>query len=157
MKSPARWAASRIAATLSAAALGVCYSAGVATAAADTPALPDGGSGFTISLAASSPYPYAGQYVTVTATTNADVGPTPYYITIYSETTGAELAVCGTGTTCSGTFSQGTPGTQELEAFVGDDVPGNGHPGFVLVSGNEVSVSWWQLVLRGFQAGQAAR
>ena len=149
MKSPARWPASRIAATLSAAALGVCCSAGVASAAADTPAFPGGGSGFAISLAVSSSYPYAGQSVTVTATTDADVGPTPYYITLYSETTGAELAACGDGTTCSATLAQGTPGTQVLEAFVGDDVPGSGHPGFVLVAANEVSVTWWQLVFHG--------
>lgn len=157
MKTLARWSAARIAATLSAAALGVCCSAGVAAASPATPDRPDGGGGLTISLAASSSYPYAGQPVTVTATTNADVGPTPYYITIYSETTGAELAVCGAGTTCSATFSQGTPGTQTLEAFVGDDVPGTGHPGFVLVPSNEVPVTWWQLVLRGFHAGRAPR
>ncbi len=55
------------------------------------------------------------------------------------------------------TLSLGAPGTQALEAFVGDDVPGSGHPGFVLVSSNEVSVTWWRLVLRGSRAGWAAR
>lgn len=148
MKSLAHWSVARIAATLSAATLGVYCSAGVAAAAPATPALPEAGNGFTISLAASSSYPYAGQSVILTASTNADVGPTPYYITIYSETTGAELAVCGVGISCSVTLSQSAPGTQAVQAFVGDDAPGAGQPGFVLVSSNEVPVTWWQLILR---------
>jgi hypothetical protein len=125
MKSPAHRPVSRLAVTLGAAVLGVCCSAGAAVAAPATPARPSGGNGFTISLAASSSVPYVGQSVTLTATTNADVGPTPYYITIYSQTTGAELAVCGVGTTCSAAASQSGTGTQVFEAFVGDDVPGD--------------------------------
>ena len=111
MKSLPHWPASRIAATLCAAALGVWCLAAAAAAAPATPANPSGGNGFTISLAASTSYPYAGGTVTLTATANADVGPTPYYITIYSETTGAELAICGSGTTCSAAVSQYRPGT----------------------------------------------
>jgi hypothetical protein len=143
MKSLAYASLSRVAATLSAAACGVWCLAGVALAAPAAPQRPAGGDGFAISLAASSPYEPVGQSVTLTATTNADVGPTPYYITIYSETTGAELAVCGAGTTCSATVVQGTVGTQGFEAFVGDDVLGNGHPGFALVASTEVVVGWW--------------
>ena len=30
-----------------------------------------------------------------------DIGPTPYYISIFNETTGAQLAICGTGTSCT--------------------------------------------------------
>jgi hypothetical protein len=151
MKSLAHWSLPRItslpriAAVVSAAALGVCCQATAAAAASVSPALPDGGPGFMISLAASSPSAFVGQSVTLTATTNADVGPTPYYITIYSETTGAELAVCGFGTTCSATVSQNATGVQDFEAFVGDDVAGEGHPGFTLVSSNEVPVTWWFL------------
>ncbi|HEY6277650.1 MAG TPA: hypothetical protein VIX86_15100 [Streptosporangiaceae bacterium] len=149
MKSRAHRSLSRIAGTMSAAALGVCCLAGSAVAAPAAPALPAAGNGFADSLAASWSYPLAGQSVTLTATTNTDVGPTPYYITIYSETTGAELAVCGSGTTCSATVSQTAAGRQVFEAFVGDDVPGNGHPGFVLVSSNEVPVAWWWLIFHG--------
>jgi hypothetical protein len=147
MKSRAFRSATRLAGTLSAAAIAVGCAASAAAAAPATPALPDGGGGFSVSLAASSPYPYVGQPVTITATTNADVGPTPYYITIYSETTGAELAICGFGTTCSATVSQSAPGSQDFEAFVGDDVPGDGHPGFVVVSSNTAAVTWWQFVI----------
>ncbi len=83
------------------------------------------------------------------ATANTDVGPTPYYITIYDETTGAELAVCGTGTTCSAAVSESSTGSQRFEAFIGDDVPGTGHPGFVLVASNQVTATWWRFVIIG--------
>jgi len=143
MQSRTRTSLSRIATTLLATAGGLWCLAGVALAAPAAPQHPAAGNGFAVSLTASSAYPLIGQSVTLTATTNADVGPTPYYITIYSETTGAELAVCGFGTTCTATVAQSTPGTQTFEAFVGDDVPGDGHPGFALVSSSEVAVGWW--------------
>jgi hypothetical protein len=148
MKSLARPSLARLSATVSAAALGAWCLGGVAVAAPATEQIPAAGDGFAVSLAASSSYAALGQPVTLTATTNTDVGPTPYYITIYSETTGADLATCGYGTTCTATVTQATPGNQVFEAFVGDDVPGNGRPGFALVSSNEVQVGWW-FILRG--------
>jgi hypothetical protein len=129
-----------------AAATALCCYSGVAQAATARPAA---GNGFTVSLAASSTDPYVGTSVTLTATANTDVGPTPYYITIYDETTGAELAVCGSGITCSATVSESTTWTQRFEAFIGDDVPGTGAPGFVLVSSNQVPVLWWRFVIIG--------
>lgn len=129
-----------------AAATALCCFSGVAQASA---LRPSAGNGFTVSLAASGTDPYAGTAVTLTATVNTDVGPTPYYITIYDETTGAELAVCGTGITCSATVSEPATGSHEFEAFIGDDVPGTGAPGFVLVSSNQVSVLWWRFVIIG--------
>lgn len=148
MKSLARASLPRVAATLSAAVLGVWCLAGTAAAAPASSQVRMAGDGFTVSLVASSPYAGVRQPVILTATTNTNVGPTPYYITIYSETTGAEVAVCGFGTTCTATVSQAVPGSQVFEAFVGDDVPGNGHPGFALVWSNEVQVGWW-FILRG--------
>jgi len=56
------------------------------------------------------------------------------------------------GTTCTATVTQATPGTQTFEAFVRDDVPGNGRPGFALVASNEIQVGWWFL-LRGHAPG----
>jgi hypothetical protein len=53
---------------------------------------------------------------TVTATTNANVGPTPYYIEIFNEN-GTRLAVCGSGTSCSVLFTPSTAGS-DLVAFV---------------------------------------
>lgn len=148
MQSRGRTSLLRIATTLLATAGGVWCLAGVALAVPAASQHPAAGNGFAVSLAASSAYPLIGQSVTLTATTNVDVGPTPYYVTIYSETTGAELAVCGSGTTCTATVAQDTFGDQTFEAFVGDDVPGNGQPGFALVSSNEVTVGWW-FILRG--------
>lgn len=129
-----------------AAATAVCCYSGVAQAATAHPAA---GNGFTVSLAASSTDPYLGTPVTLTATANTDVGPTPYYISIYDETTGAELAVCGSGSTCSATVSESTPGSQVFQAFIGDDVPGTGAPGFVLVSSSQVPVLWWRFIRIG--------
>jgi hypothetical protein len=136
----------RFAAPLLAAVTALCCFSGAAQAAT---ARPDAGNGFTVSLAASSAAPYVGTAVTLTATANTDVGPTPYYITIYDETTGAELAVCGTGITCSATVSESSTGSQQFEAFIGDDVTGTGHPGFVLVSSNQVTATWWRFVIIG--------
>lgn len=129
-----------------AAATALCCCCGVAQAATARPAA---GNGFTVSLAASSTDPYLGTAVTLTAAANTDVGPTPYYITIYDETTGAELAVCGSGSTCPATVSESSPGSHVFEAFVGDDVPGTGHPGFVLESSNQVPVLWWRFIKIG--------
>ena len=136
----------RLLAPLLAAAATISCCAGVAQAATARPAA---GNGFTVSLAASSTDPYVGTAVTLTATANTDVGPTPYYITIYDETTYADLAVCGTGTTCSATVSESSAGSQQFEAFIGDDMPGTGHPGFVLVASNQVTATWWRFVIIG--------
>jgi hypothetical protein len=146
MRFPTRLSLPRIAATLASAVCVVWCLTGVALAAPAAPQVPAAGNGFAVSLAASSSFLPFGGSVTLTATTNTDVGPTPYYITIYSETTGAELALCGFGTTCTVSVAQNGLGTQTFEAFVGDDVPGNGHPGFALVSSNEVSVTWFLIL-----------
>jgi hypothetical protein len=53
---------------------------------------------------------------TVTATANGDVGPTPYYIEIFNET-GTRLAACGSGSTCSVTFTPSYAGSN-LVAFI---------------------------------------
>ena len=143
MKPATKGSLSRVAALLSAVACAVWCLGGVALAAPAALQHRAAGNGFAISLAASSPVEPIGQPVTLTATANTDVGPTPYYITIYSETTGAELAVCGSGATCTATVAQATLGTQTFEAFVGDDVASNGRPGFALVSSNQVSVVWF--------------
>jgi hypothetical protein len=129
-----------------AAAATLCIGTGVAQAAT---ARPDAGNGFAVSLATSATDPYLGTSVTLTAMANTDVGPTPYSITIYDETTGAELAVCGSGSSCSATVSESSTGSHQFEAFIGDDRPGTGAPGFVLVASNKVSVLWWRFVIIG--------
>jgi hypothetical protein len=76
-------------------------------------------SGFQISLTAprsASGGGYTG-YVTVTATTNLDVGPTPYFIQIFNQGTGALVGRCASGTTCTVTAPVAT-GWNSHVAFV---------------------------------------
>jgi hypothetical protein len=47
---------------------------------------------------------------------SGNVGPTPYYIEIFNET-GTRLAVCGSGSTCSATFTPSYAGSN-LVAFI---------------------------------------
>jgi hypothetical protein len=59
---------------------------------------------------------------TFTATANVNVGPTPYYIEIWDATTGTELEICGSGTTCSATYTtSGDETTHQIVAFVSAD------------------------------------
>jgi hypothetical protein len=53
---------------------------------------------------------------TVTAYADGNVGPTPYYIEIFNEN-GALLALCGSGSTCSATFTPSYAGSN-LVAFI---------------------------------------
>jgi protein tyrosine phosphatase (PTP) superfamily phosphohydrolase (DUF442 family) len=57
-------------------------------------------------VTASPPSPWAMGSTTLTATTNIDVGPTPYYIRIWDGEAGAYIATCGAGTTCSGSVTR---------------------------------------------------
>jgi hypothetical protein len=64
---------------------------------------------WTVFLTASSSSLWPTQYTTLTATTNMDVGPTPYYIRIYSlsfSTPTTLVASCGFGTTCTVSVTQ---------------------------------------------------
>jgi hypothetical protein len=75
---------------------------------------------WTVTLAASPTGLLPGQYSTLTATANMNVGPTPYYLRIYDETTGEYVATCGTGTTCSTSVTQPAPATDDYIALVSD-------------------------------------
>lgn len=70
--------------------------------------------GFVVSLTAPSST-FGSE--TVTATTNMDIGPTPYYTEIIDESTGTMLTLCGAGTSCSTTFAP-SPLGDDLVAFV---------------------------------------
>jgi hypothetical protein len=77
---------------------------------------------FQVSLRGPAEIPSGGDPGIYTAAVNQDVGPTPYWIQIFDETTGARLAACGSGTTCSASFTPSTSG-DNLVAFVSDDSP----------------------------------
>lgn len=72
---------------------------------------------FQVSLSGPSVLQYNAGPGIYTATVNQDVGPTPYWIEIFDESTGTRLAVCGFGTTCSVSFTPSTSG-DNLVAFV---------------------------------------
>lgn len=73
---------------------------------------------YSVAIRASNYTPWGGQTSTITATSNVDVGPTPYYIVIDEQYTGAVLAVCGTGTTCSADVSYSTPQLHQYFALI---------------------------------------
>ncbi len=70
--------------------------------------------GWSLTLAASS---VVNGSQTVTATANADVGPTPYYIEIYSLPTNHLIGICGSGSTCAITFAP-SYNTYDIQALV---------------------------------------
>lgn len=59
-----------------------------------------------------------GGTTTLSATTSADVGPTPFYTEIFDTTTGARIGVCGFGTVCNATTSQSSATTHRFVAYV---------------------------------------
>ena len=105
------------------------------------------GNGFLSRISASPQKLRISQYSTITATTNSDVGPTPYYISLYDLTAHSELAVCAAGTTCSATLTQQAAGTHAYKAYVGNYPTSNRAPGFVLVSSRTTNVTWYRLII----------
>jgi hypothetical protein len=74
--------------------------------------------GVYLSLSASPTTVPVGTGATLTATTSADIGPSPFWTEIYDVTTGTRVAVCGYGTSCSTTVSQGAATTHEYIAYL---------------------------------------
>ncbi len=75
----------------------------------------------TESLSASPTTVAIGGTATVTATTGANIGPSPFYTEIFDATTGTRVAVCGVGTTCSATVSQNVATTHKYIAYLSAD------------------------------------
>ncbi|MBM9506530.1 hypothetical protein [Actinacidiphila acididurans] len=74
------------------------------------------GSGLQVALTATAPG--YNTPVTVTATANIDVGPTPYWIEIFT-LDGTRLITCAAGSTCSYTFYPARyPGETDVVAFL---------------------------------------
>jgi hypothetical protein len=74
--------------------------------------------GADTALSASATKASVGSSVTLTATTDWDVGPSPFYIEIFDMTTGRFLSSCGGGTSCSVQVSQAEATTHAYEAFL---------------------------------------
>lgn len=99
--------------------------------------------GYTVSLSASPTSPWVTQYSTLTARTNQDVGPTPYWISIVDTSTGNYVAICGSGTVCTASVTRASVGGSYYRAYVAW-YPTNGTvpPGGTQASSSSVYVYW---------------
>ncbi len=76
---------------------------------------------FTVTLAVSPGTQWPTLNTTLSATANQDVGPTPYWISIFDTSTGspgARVALCGSGTTCVATVTSPVPASRIYTAYV---------------------------------------
>lgn len=101
---------------------------------------------FSISLAAARVYPNTYVSDTLTATTNGDVGYTPYFIEIFDATTGTLEGYCGSGTSCAVDVTSSTPTQHNFVAYVSSFGTSNPPP-FVIATSPTVSVTWVTLTL----------
>jgi hypothetical protein len=85
---------------------------GITAAAAAVP--------FSVKLVADNASLAPGGTATLTATSNQDVSPTPFFIEIFDATTGAFLVSCGTGTTCATSVTQSGSTVQNYVAYITD-------------------------------------
>jgi hypothetical protein len=97
---------------------------------------------FSISLSSSRHSYVWSNPAQLTATTNADVGPSPYYIEIFDQTIGLNVAICGRGSSCSGPLSESRATTDNFVAYV-SLYGGSAPPPSVQVTSNVVSVTWY--------------
>lgn len=79
---------------------------------------------------------------TLTAYANADVGPTPYFIEIYDQTSGAFLAECGSGDTCSTSVRQQVRVVKRYVAYVSSYSTSNNPPPNIQVTSAASEVQW---------------
>jgi hypothetical protein len=73
---------------------------------------------WTVTLGASATTVTAGTSVTLTATVNQDVGPTPYFIVILTSG-GTVVKYCGIGTTCATPVTSSIPASGTYHAVIG--------------------------------------
>ena len=118
--------------------VGASNSAGTAAGQSQTIVVaPAAVSGYAVTLAASSTSLAVGGTVTLTATANQDVGPTPYGLSIVNSTTGVVLIHVGSGTTTSVTVTESSATSQ---TFVGRIDTQGGTP--IAATSSPVTVSW---------------
>ncbi len=81
--------------------------------------------GYSVALTSSAASVGVGSSVTLTATANQDVGPTPYGLYIYDVTTGVAVAHVPSGASVSALVSQSSATTQRYVAYVTNNGPVN--------------------------------
>jgi PASTA domain len=101
---------------------------------------------FTVGLTAGPASLAPGGTTTLTATSNQDVGPTPWFIEIFDSTTGAFLVECGFGTTCATSVTQSGSAIQSYIAYVSGFGTANPPPAIQATS-SFVLVSWLSVTL----------
>lgn len=99
---------------------------GTAAAKGTTPAPQDLPTAITLSASPMQLWPT--MTTTITAIANADVGPTPDYLSIYDMTDQAYVATCASGTTCSVGVTSKTATTTQYVAYVGANPTDNSAP-----------------------------
>lgn len=137
----------RLAVALAVAVLGWCRARGDRLRGPRAGGGTAGGDGWSVSLTASASEVFDGESVTFTATTNADVGPTPWFITIEDLSLPGSVEECGSGTTCSVTWTFDSPTTVVFQALVGDLPEPASLPGFILASSQTVSAQWQRRII----------
>ena len=100
----------------------------------------------TLGLSASPLYLAPGAYTTLTATASLDVGPTPYWIEIFDSSSGANVAVCASGSSCSVSLTHSSATTRTYVAYVSGFGLSNPPPS-VVVTSNTVNVTWFSVRL----------
>lgn len=106
-----------------------------------------GNPSINVNLTANIAYQWLGQEVILTATASQDVGPTPYYISIYDNTHNIYLKVCSFGATCSiddiiHSPVPYTPISNSYTAYVGA-YPAYPHkPPTTIVGSDALNVTW---------------
>jgi hypothetical protein len=100
---------------------------------------------FGISLTATPAALSPGQTTSLQASANANVGPSPYWISIYDESTGARVAICASGSTC-GVNIQGGSTIRDYIAYVGGYGTSRPPPS-VQATSNYVEVTWLSVSL----------
>jgi Domain of unknown function (DUF1906) len=101
---------------------------------------------FGISLTATPAAMSPGQTTSLQANANTNVGPSPYWISIFDETTGARVALCASGSTCGVNINQASSTIRDYIAYVG----GSGTtrpPSPVQATSNYVEVTWLSVSL----------
>ena len=99
----------------------------------------------SVSITASAVALAPGGTTNLVATTNADVGPSPYYIAIFDTTTNTRVIDCASGTRCAANYTVNGSSVRDFFAYIG----GNGTsapPSPVLVSSNNYVEATWMTV-----------
>jgi len=100
---------------------------------------------WAVTLTANPNWLWPTRFSTLTATTNQDVGPTPYYLSIYDTTSGIFIAICASGKTCSLGVTQEKGGHRSYLAYVSAYPRAYPPAGVQAVSWPNTYVNWYEI------------